>query len=174
MEYAFGAAFFFAWSITCARRSSYHHGADLANLARISIAFLAIGAVVVAVAFPAILVVFGHARIRQRLHAFEGARPLRMLEREQAHELVAARVVHLVEFVSRAELGPDRVPQQLHCFDAFLVVDSVRAAHVPCVGPTAAAIVPPIVGSAAAAGRAPTVETTPSKHAAISERIRPA
>ncbi|NBX34013.1 EamA family transporter [bacterium] len=44
MEYAFGAAFFFAWSITCARRSSQHHGADLANLARITIAFLAIGA----------------------------------------------------------------------------------------------------------------------------------
>ncbi|MEY2750260.1 MAG: hypothetical protein RLZZ550_231, partial [Verrucomicrobiota bacterium] len=24
MEAAFGAAFFFAWSITCARRSSFH------------------------------------------------------------------------------------------------------------------------------------------------------
>jgi uncharacterized membrane protein len=43
MEFAFGAAFFFAWSITCARRSSHHHGADLANLARIAVAFLAIG-----------------------------------------------------------------------------------------------------------------------------------
>lgn len=46
MESAFGAAFFFAWSITCARRSSFHHGADLANLARITIAFLAIGTVI--------------------------------------------------------------------------------------------------------------------------------
>ncbi len=45
MEAAFGAAFFFAWSITCARRSSFHHGVDLANLLRISIAFVAIGAV---------------------------------------------------------------------------------------------------------------------------------
>ena len=54
MEYAFGAAFFFAWSITCARRSSYHHGADLANLARISIAFLAIGAIVLVADRPLI------------------------------------------------------------------------------------------------------------------------
>lgn len=54
MEFAFGAAFFFAWSITCARRSSYHHGADLANLARISIAFLAIGAVVLVADRPLI------------------------------------------------------------------------------------------------------------------------
>ncbi len=45
MEAAFGAAFFFAWSITCARRSSFHHGVDLANLLRISIALVAIGAV---------------------------------------------------------------------------------------------------------------------------------
>lgn len=45
MEAAFGAAFFFAWSITCARRSSFHHGVDLANLLRISIAFVAIGSV---------------------------------------------------------------------------------------------------------------------------------
>jgi drug/metabolite transporter (DMT)-like permease len=52
MEFACGAAFFFAWSITCARRSSYHHGADLANLARISIAFLTIGAVVLVAGRP--------------------------------------------------------------------------------------------------------------------------
>ena len=44
MEFAFLAAFFFAWSITCARRSSYHHGADLANLGRITVAFFGIGA----------------------------------------------------------------------------------------------------------------------------------
>ena len=52
MEAAFGAAFFFAWSITCARRSSYHHGADLANLLRISIAFVAIGAVALVAGRP--------------------------------------------------------------------------------------------------------------------------
>jgi len=43
MEFAFLAAFFFAWSITCARRSSYYHGADLANLGRITVAFFGIG-----------------------------------------------------------------------------------------------------------------------------------
>ena len=52
MEAAFGAAFFFAWSITCARRSSFHHGADLANLARIAIAFVAIGAVALVAGQP--------------------------------------------------------------------------------------------------------------------------
>ena len=43
MEFAFLTSFFFAWSITCARRSSYYHGADLANLGRITVAFCAIG-----------------------------------------------------------------------------------------------------------------------------------
>jgi drug/metabolite transporter (DMT)-like permease len=52
MEAAFGAAFFFAWSITCARRSSFHHGVDLANLLRISIAFVAIGAVALVAGHP--------------------------------------------------------------------------------------------------------------------------
>jgi len=46
MEFAFLASFFFAWSITCARRSSHHHGADLANLGRITVAFVGIGAYV--------------------------------------------------------------------------------------------------------------------------------
>lgn len=46
MEFAFLAAFFFAWSITCARRSSAYHGADLANLGRITVAFCGIGAYV--------------------------------------------------------------------------------------------------------------------------------
>jgi len=40
MNYALGAAVFFAWSVTCARRSSAYHGPDLANLGRISLAFL--------------------------------------------------------------------------------------------------------------------------------------
>ena len=52
MEAAFGAAFFFAWSITCARRSSFHHGVDFANLLRISIAFVAIGAVALVAGQP--------------------------------------------------------------------------------------------------------------------------
>ena len=52
MEAAFGAAFFFAWSITCARRSSFHHGVDFANLLRIAIAFVAIGAVALVAGQP--------------------------------------------------------------------------------------------------------------------------
>jgi drug/metabolite transporter (DMT)-like permease len=44
MEFAFLTSFFFAWSITCARRSSYYHGADLANLGRITVAFIGVGA----------------------------------------------------------------------------------------------------------------------------------
>ena len=43
MEYALGAAFFYAWSVTCARRSSAHHGPDLANLGRLLIAVIVIG-----------------------------------------------------------------------------------------------------------------------------------
>ncbi|MEY4777209.1 MAG: hypothetical protein RL759_1722, partial [Verrucomicrobiota bacterium] len=43
MEFAFLTSFFFAWSITCARRSSYYHGADLANLGRITVAFIGVG-----------------------------------------------------------------------------------------------------------------------------------
>ncbi len=40
MAYSLLAATLFAWSVTCARQSSRHHGPDLANLGRISIAFL--------------------------------------------------------------------------------------------------------------------------------------
>jgi drug/metabolite transporter (DMT)-like permease len=43
MEYALGAAFFYAWSVTCARRSSAHHGPDLANLGRLLVAVVFIG-----------------------------------------------------------------------------------------------------------------------------------
>jgi drug/metabolite transporter (DMT)-like permease len=43
MEYALGAAFFYAWSVTCARRSSAHHGPDLANLGRLVVAVIVVG-----------------------------------------------------------------------------------------------------------------------------------
>jgi len=43
MEYALGAAFFYAWSVTCARRSSAHHGPDLANLGRLLVAIIVVG-----------------------------------------------------------------------------------------------------------------------------------
>lgn len=46
MEFALGAAFFYAWSVTCARRSSAHHGPDLANLGRLVVALAAVGAFV--------------------------------------------------------------------------------------------------------------------------------
>src|SRR5262249_13898708 len=41
-----------------------------------------------------------------------------------------ARIVDLVELVPTAELGADRVPQQLHDLDALAVVDVVRAADI--------------------------------------------
>jgi len=47
MEYALGAAFFYAWSVTCARRSSAHHGPDLANLGRLVVAIVLVGLFVV-------------------------------------------------------------------------------------------------------------------------------
>jgi len=43
MDYALGAAFFYAWSVTCARRSSAHHGPDLANLGRLMVAIVVVG-----------------------------------------------------------------------------------------------------------------------------------
>jgi drug/metabolite transporter (DMT)-like permease len=46
MDYALGAAFFYAWSVTCARRSSAHHGPDLANLGRLVVAIVLVGLLV--------------------------------------------------------------------------------------------------------------------------------
>jgi drug/metabolite transporter (DMT)-like permease len=46
MDYALGAAFFYAWSVTCARRSSAHHGPDLANLGRLLVGILIVGLIV--------------------------------------------------------------------------------------------------------------------------------
>ncbi len=43
MDFALGAAFFYAWSVTCARRSSAHHGPDLANLGRLLVAIVVVG-----------------------------------------------------------------------------------------------------------------------------------
>src|SRR6185436_10114631 len=54
-------------------------------------------AVAVGGMLPAVLVVIGHAPLRERLHVLEGAGGLRVLQREYAHQLVAAGVVHLVE-----------------------------------------------------------------------------
>src|SRR3954447_19619422 len=87
-------------------------------------------AVAVGGMLPAVLVVIGHAPLRERLHLLEGAGGLRVLQREDAHQLVAAGIVHLIELVARAELGADRIPQHLHDLDALLVIDAVGAADV--------------------------------------------
>ena len=44
MGFSLLTALLFAWSVTCARQSTRHHGADLANLGRILVAFLVLGA----------------------------------------------------------------------------------------------------------------------------------
>jgi len=44
VEYAFLAALFFAWSVTCARQSTRHHGPDVANAGRILVALAVMGA----------------------------------------------------------------------------------------------------------------------------------
>src|SRR5437879_6228168 len=87
-------------------------------------------AVAIAGMAPAVLVVIGHALLGERLHLLERAGSLRLLERKDAHQLVAPRIVHLVELVPRSELGADRVPKQFHGLDALPVVDAARAAHV--------------------------------------------
>ncbi len=43
MGFSLLTALLFAWSVTCARQSTRHHGADLANLGRILVAFAALG-----------------------------------------------------------------------------------------------------------------------------------
>lgn len=43
MTFSVLTALLFAWSVTCARQSSRHHGPDLANLGRILLALLAMG-----------------------------------------------------------------------------------------------------------------------------------
>src|SRR5580704_16502886 len=70
-----------------------------------------IRAVLVGRMLPAILVVVGHARFRQRFHLLELPGELRLLQREDAHQLVAAGIVHLIELVAGAEFGADGVPQ---------------------------------------------------------------
>src|SRR5437763_11132299 len=61
---------------------------------------------------PAVLVVFGEARLRERGHAVERSGGARVPQRLNPDILVIAGVIHLVELVAAAELGADRVPQQ--------------------------------------------------------------
>src|SRR3984885_5020987 len=93
------------------RRFHHSHLANQRNIA----------AVLIGRVLPAILVVIGHALLRQRFHLLELAGELRLLQREDAHQLVAARIVHLVELVAGAELGGDPGPQHFHDLDSVLV-----------------------------------------------------
>lgn len=43
MEYAFLTALLFAWSVSCARQSTHHHGPNVANAGRILVALVCIG-----------------------------------------------------------------------------------------------------------------------------------
>src|SRR5579863_5062654 len=79
---------------------------------------------------PAVEVVFGHAGIGKGLPAFGLARVDRAEEGEAADLLVAAGIVDLVEFVARAELGADRIPQELHQLDPLDRSDAAGAAHI--------------------------------------------
>src|SRR5262249_43770734 len=73
---------------------------------------------------PPVEVVLRHARLRELLPAVVLARGQRAEERVAADLLVAARVVDLVELVAAAELGADRVPQELHQLDPAHGVDA--------------------------------------------------
>src|SRR5262245_2889246 len=74
---------------------------------------------------PTLLVVVGHALLGQRHHPVERARAARVPHALDADVLVVAGVVDLVELVAAAELGPDRVPQQLHDLDALAIAHAV-------------------------------------------------
>src|SRR5690606_1430774 len=79
---------------------------------------------------PAVEVVFGHALLGEASHGIGLPRLLHGEELFQAHALVVARVVALVEFVAPAEFAADGVPDQLHQLDPFHGVVAVRTAHV--------------------------------------------
>ena len=53
------------------------------------------------------------------------SRAARMPQGLDANVLVVAGVVCFVEAVAAAELGADRIPQELHDFDALFVADAV-------------------------------------------------
>src|SRR6516165_602296 len=79
---------------------------------------------------PAAEVVFGHAGIGERLPAIVLARGDGPQQSEAADFFVAAGVIDLVEFMTSAELGADRVPQQLHQLDPLDGRDAARASDV--------------------------------------------
>src|SRR6516164_3736391 len=79
---------------------------------------------------PALEIVFGHALVRKALPALVLARGERSEQRVAADFLVAAGVVDLIEFVARAELCANRIPQELHQLDALDRRDAARASDI--------------------------------------------
>src|SRR5436309_2098732 len=79
---------------------------------------------------PSVQVVLGHARLGELLPAVVLAGGERAEQRVTPDLLVAARVIDLVQLVAAAELGPDRVPQELHQLHALDRVDAAGAAQV--------------------------------------------
>src|SRR6266446_10078078 len=77
---------------------------------------------------PPVQIVLGHAALGELLPAIVLAGGERAEERVAPDLLVAAGVVDLVELVPAAELGADRVPQELHDLDPL---DGVHAARSP-------------------------------------------
>src|SRR5262249_19938169 len=79
---------------------------------------------------PAVEVVFRHARLGELFPAVVLPGRERPEEGVAPDFLVAARVVDLVELVPAAELGADRVPQELHELDAPHCVDTARTSQI--------------------------------------------
>src|SRR6267142_3400855 len=79
---------------------------------------------------PAVEIVLRHALLRESPELRGPAAVLGHLPRDQADGLGSARVVPLVQLVAAAELGADRVPQELHELDAIDRVGAVGAAQV--------------------------------------------
>src|ERR1019366_8531697 len=80
------------------------------------------------IAGPAVGVVVGHALVDQRLHRRHVPPALCAGQRLGADVLPPAGVVALIQFVPAADLGADRVPQQLHDLDPLDILDAVRGA----------------------------------------------
>src|SRR5262249_52366047 len=79
---------------------------------------------------PPVDVVLGHAALGEVLPAIVLARGERAEQRIAADLLVAARGIDLVQLVPAAELGSDRVRQELHQLHALDRVDAAGAAQV--------------------------------------------
>src|SRR5437870_12740363 len=75
---------------------------------------------------PPVQIVLGHAALSELLPPIVLARGERTEQRVAPDLFVAAGVIDLVELVATAELGADRVPQELHELDPLDRVDPAR------------------------------------------------